>query len=356
MKKSILYLLIVLFALPFATEAKVWRVNNNAGVSTDFIDLDDAMNGYDAGDTLHLEPSATVYHWSNNLSNFVGKFVTIIGNGYLHFAGDGLQQDIRESKIISSGSIYVNSKIKFIGIVFVNPVVLVKREGPIQVGDVYFESCFLTNGIEYSDATNFGSNQINGLHLSKNYIPGNIYITLPADPGNFLYNFSFENNIMLGSFAISPVPLNHDPIVIRNNVFAGNYECNQAYCANNIFIANISTGFNGSILKNNIFTGPAFTTNANTEVNNQFNVDISTVLNLNPAFFDRAYDIKVGSVAVGAGIPNGATPVDCGAYGGPNPYKPNGMPAIPSISELSVPPSVINGTDMNIGVKSKSNN
>ena len=83
---------------------------------------------------------------------------------------------------------------------------------------------------------------------------------------------------------------------------------------------------------------------------------MSSVLVLNPAFFDRAYDIQGGSVAVGAGVPNGITPVDCGAFGGPNPYKPNGMAAIPSISELSVPPSVINGNDMHIGVKSTSNN
>ena len=71
---------------------------------------------------------------------------------------------------------------------------------------------------------------------------------------------------------------------------------------------------------------------------------------------DQAYQLSAGSPAIGAGIPNGATPVDCGAFGGPNTYKLSGIPAIPSIYELQVPPSATTTTDMLINMKSRSNN
>jgi hypothetical protein len=54
-----------LFLLPllvccWAAEAKIWRVNNNAGVAADFTSVDAAVNHSSVvnGDTIHVEPTA----------------------------------------------------------------------------------------------------------------------------------------------------------------------------------------------------------------------------------------------------------------------------------------------------------
>src|SRR5580658_10761798 len=79
MKKEIFTLLIfcplVLWG-PHAA-ARIWRVNNNAGVSANFTDFPAAVTGAGAGDTIYLESSATAYSGVSNLS----KKLIIIGTG-----------------------------------------------------------------------------------------------------------------------------------------------------------------------------------------------------------------------------------------------------------------------------------
>ncbi|HLX67601.1 MAG TPA: hypothetical protein VKR41_11420, partial [Puia sp.] len=58
--------------------AKIWRVNNNAGVNADFTDLPAAVTASAAGDTIYLESSATTYTGVSNLA----KKLIIIGTGY----------------------------------------------------------------------------------------------------------------------------------------------------------------------------------------------------------------------------------------------------------------------------------
>jgi len=355
MKKFVLYLLIVLFVIPVKTEAKVWRVNNNVSVTADFTDINDAVAACAPGDTIHLEPSETAYHAEQFLFDSNNKHITIIGNGYFHFVDDFEQQNILTSIIDGNNSpIFITSKVKFIGIVFNAPVIMWKYLNQANnITDVSFESCQFNNNIE---AENIYAS--NGLHFSKNYIGHHLIVVSSSNPSSTFTDFSFENNICLDEFSITSLPVGHDLVLVRNNVFAGNFNCVESYCANNIFKNGISTdpsGLTGCVLKNNLFTNQSFTTGAALEANNQFSVDMSTVFVNNPAFFDRAYELA-GGPGVGAGIPNGSTPVDCGAYGGPNPYKPFGMPAIPSITHLSVPSTVISGTDIHISLSSKSNN
>ena len=57
--------------------AKIWRVNNNGGVTADFTTLQSAHNGAASGDTLHLEGSPDSY---GSLTST--KKLVIIGPGY----------------------------------------------------------------------------------------------------------------------------------------------------------------------------------------------------------------------------------------------------------------------------------
>jgi len=352
MKKLALYLLVVLFAIPVMTEAKVWRVNNNPGVVADFTTLDAAMAGRLTGDTLHLEPSATPYEVSGNIlvpNNYVADFVTIIGNGYFldnspnPSGNPGLQQNVLQSIIhTASGNINVNQRFKFIGVVFQSPVSL-SLFGSNSTSNVYFTSCLFMSTL-IASVTN-----MDHVEFLKNYFAS----TVTMSP-NLLSVFTFENNIVLDNFFIYGVNT-ADQLTIRNNVFTAQYFCSDAYWANNIFKTSTGT-FNRCVLKNNIFGATQFSTGADFELNNQWGVDMSTVFQSTQTNSDKYFQLAPGSPAIGAGVPNGSTAVDCGAFGGPNPYKLSGIPAIPSIYELQVPAIIISGSNMQINIKSRSNN
>ncbi len=57
--------------------ARIWRVNNNAGVVADFTTVAAAVTAAAAGDTIYIEGSATAYGGSG-----LNKKLTFIGTGY----------------------------------------------------------------------------------------------------------------------------------------------------------------------------------------------------------------------------------------------------------------------------------
>lgn len=98
MKRFLILLPVLVFFC--SAEAKIWRVNNNAGIAADFASLDAAVNHSSVvnGDTIHVEPSATPYNNTVNLS----KSLVFIGNGYFlegNGANSGLQFNTKASTI-----------------------------------------------------------------------------------------------------------------------------------------------------------------------------------------------------------------------------------------------------------------
>lgn len=361
MKKAIINLLFILFLIPITTQAKVWRVNSS--ISADFGTLDAAMVSYANNDTLYLEPSATNYTISNDILNSNTRLVTIIGNGYNLTDNSGLQANTLSSIISATNStgLFIRSNIKFVGITFASQVLLdFNPGGNNRYENVAFESCLFKNSIQtISSPQTF----INNLHFTKNYFLNSVVIRFSTSFFQSITNFVFENNIATNDFVLDGDGLNTSvkDKLIRNNVFLGSAFCNLAYLANNIFATPISgtSTFNLSIFNNNLIAGNTDLSSLNfvSFNNNLINVDPSNVFqNFSLSTKDKSFQLKAGSPAIGAGIPNGSTPVDCGAFGGPNPYKLSGIPAIPSIYELQAPSSVRPGNDMQINLKSRSNN
>ena len=72
---------------------------------------------------------------------------------------------------------------------------------------------------------------------------------------------------------------------------------------------------------------------------------------------DARYRLSATSPAKNAGIvPGTATATDCGAYGGTNPYKASGIPAIPAFYKLTSPSSTATGGTYPLTFSVKSNN
>ena len=104
---------------------------------------------------------------------------------------------------------------------------------------------------------------------------------------------------------------------------------------------------NNNVYFNNISDGTLFG-NAN---GNQQNVTSASLFTQAGTVNEDAYwKLKAGSPAIGAGYGG----VDCGAFGGPNPYKLAGIPNVPTIYQLTVPPT--GTTNINVTISTKSNN
>lgn len=356
MKKRYSLLMIALFQLCcFSASAKVWRVNNNPGASANFSTLSTAVSNASVlnGDTLYIEGSATSY-----FDAAISKQLTIIGTGYFldpadvnYPANTGLQYNKYSSVIRSINLQTGSSGCKFIGIVFAGGQIY----GDNAWNNITFEKCNIVEAFNVPNANN------SGLTIRKCFINN---ITLVCNAGS-LTDFTCENNIFAGFWG-SPnlINLSGSNNIFRNNSFVVASVVNamaisNCYVANNIFANNNGTGvtFTNCNIKNNLFQQNQ--TLPPSAANNQINVNMTNVyVGGTTGSLDSRMVLKAGSPAIAAGVTVGAvvTP-DCGAFGATDPYKLSGIPAIPSIYNITAPTSIPSGTNsMNVTFSTRNNN
>jgi hypothetical protein len=348
--KRVQILLAIILATTIATttQAKTWRVNNIAGATADFTSVNSvntAMNNstINNGDTIHFEASPSSYGGSLHVT----KRVIVLGNGYFLGGANGnagLQQngsasyfDYTEFDAGSNGS-------KVMGI---SNYAVYFYQSATPTNDT-IQRCYI-NGPVYlssSNGTTMQNNLISQCYIGALFSNGGASISCT--------NLIVQNNIIIGG--INWLDVNtFTNCIFRNNVFATGQQLqlHDFYVANNISTSNNSFNLLNCVVKNNIACNGSQFGTAN---GNQANVTQSTVFT-GVASYDAAYQLKAGSPAIGAGVTiSGYTP-DCGVFGGPTPYVLSGIPAIPSIYNLSVPASVTQGsTTMSVTIGTKSNN
>ncbi|MBK8685515.1 MAG: hypothetical protein IPN26_11225 [Bacteroidetes bacterium] len=374
MKKSILLLILIatMIVVNHSAYATLKRLNNNPGVVADYATLVAAIAGKSTWDTLYVEPSNIAYMVN---STDVGSSIAfldvpgkvLIGNGY--FLDPTIPNSIQANKMgsyISTTQIglKVSNGTTCIGLTFGSTFFFNKFGG--QVYNIKIISCRLGGVSFYNNFTVQGApgSVINytNIILHKNYIEGSISASSNTliDSSSVFNGISIQNNIIGGNIYLSPFFFVNNNLIIRNNIVGGIYEAHQAYCANNIFLSTDTTQFNFSEnnLKNNIFVAVPFViNNTSNMVNNQFNVSVSSLLVPFSASVaaDANYLLSGTSPAIGAGVPNGSILVDCGAFGGPDPYKLSGIPPFPTIYSLSTPTVIPAGTNMNVTISTRSN-
>ncbi|MCD4747399.1 MAG: hypothetical protein K8R58_13960, partial [Bacteroidales bacterium] len=134
---------------------------------------------------------------------------------------------------------------------------------------------------------------------------------------------------------------------IYNNVMWGSITTYYTDQFNNILVSGTKDG-GGDVMANNLCDGTQYPD----MLNNQQNVDMSTVFVDYVLYIDNGYILASGSPATGAGISGG----DCGVFGyqaGGVPYVLSGLPAIPAIYETNV---VQTGTSAQVTIKAVSHN
>jgi len=337
MKK--LYTLIALILIALTNiDAKIWRVNNNSGITADFTTAQAAHDAASAGDTIHLEPSGNSY---GNL--IMTKRLVLISSGNFITQNPGFQ--------VQSNSGFI-SRLTISNAGANGSVIMVKFSSDINlnsnIGNILLQNCVCT----YSDPINYGGysdlGRIN-LNNADNIIIKNCFVN-NINMTNNCNNIIIVNNIIANTIVNS----SDCDGTIANNVihaYSTNYGQGSLYnCTidNNIFNQGVQVGFSGCLVRNNLSSNAGLPSGNG----NQNNVNMATVFIDNTGgYLDNVYQLKSGSPAIAAGISG----VDCGAFGGSTPFKLAVTPPIPSIYKLEVP-STPAGNTMSIKFSTRSNN
>ncbi len=347
--KTSIFTLMVVFVIAYGNEqasATTRRVGYTgpAVAGIDYSALQTAHDVSSPGDTLLIFPG----NWSANYSK---KLVTI-GTGYF-VSGGGSNADLQN--ITGASNFYVNllagsDNCFFDGIdmgagyIYPKPCC-----ANVSISNITIRRC---RGIIRFDQSSYRLNlsnwkvsqcyinfwQIGSSWLSDtitNLQVNNCYINSIA------YNGTLVNGVLGGQF--------------YNNVF---YDVSSGLgngsflLQNNVFLLSHVNDLN-CIYQNNIFNSsyPGSSANANQNI-----ADMSSIFAGYPLQGSYSNDgrwvLKSGSPATGTG--NGGT--DCGIFGGANPYKLSGIPAIPAFYKLTAPSDITSSNPYTVTFSVRSNN
>ncbi|MBS4012987.1 MAG: hypothetical protein KGZ97_04395 [Bacteroidetes bacterium] len=313
--------IMLLFAL--STQAKVWRVNNRAGVSADFTALSAAISSplVNQGDTIYLEASS-----GSHGTITLNKMLTIIGPGFYLAENPETQADLNSALI---DILYINNG----------------SQGSVIKGCTMARVDINTSNILFQ-----------GNLVWQNTTSSNYAMLLGANISNVIIrnNYIRQTYTTYGSEAIRAWQTGTNNIIIQNNFIeitsttSGRYALYFTSGFSGIIENNILYGVthvNNAEFHNNIITFGAFScTNCNVTHNignstqfgtingNQQNVSPSTIfLGATGNSTDGQWRLRPGSPAIGTGV--GGT--DVGMFGGATPYKLSGLPNIPAIYEIN---------------------
>jgi hypothetical protein len=307
--------------------AQIWRVNNNPETKANFATLQAAHDGAAAGDTIHLEGSATSY---GNLTCI--KKLTIIGPGYFLDQNPDLQALELPAQINVIHFAAGSSGSSIMGVT--------ASQVLISVSDIEVRRNRIIGMIYY----NWGSSApTSNIIISQNYALG-----IQPSGGIAATNILVRNNYFASgvTFAANAIA------IIQNNIFGNTLSVFNSSVTNNIMVSGTFQA-NNNLVSNNIGNAEQF----GISNGNKSNVAMSTVFvgageNIST---DGQWKLKAGSPAIGAGF--GSTqlkPIDCGIFGGPMPYVLSGLPPVPTIYFFENQPigSSTDAIDVTIKVKS----
>ncbi len=316
--------------------ATVRRVNNNPGAATPYTTLASAVTASAPGDTIYVEGSATAYSNTN-----LTKRLHIYGTGYL--LNENPQTQANQNPASISISLNAGSKGSVLqGLVLNN----------ININDSFItvQRCYTATTVDLSN---------NGSAIYGDTIRNCFFAGLRTQTGvsGSCKNLMVYNNILYGSAPISFAPAT-DGYVINNTIIYLN--AFSSFSSQNIvYQNNIIRGSFGAYLTSNVFFNNVIYGSLGTGTlvgGNNISIPVGATNVFDPAMTsaDGKFQLATGSPATGTGALNGAT-VDCGAFGGPAPYILSGMPAIPSIYQLTIPAQVPSGSaTMNITISAAS--
>jgi hypothetical protein len=344
MKPSTILLLtscVLLLATATHAQTTIRRVNNNPGVTGVNV-YTTAQAAHDAAvpnDILIIEPSVTTY---GNLT--LTKPLKIYGNGYFLSTNTELKADQRNSILANLDFNAGSGGSEISGIYFTNSVTV------NGISNLIIQRCYFDVPLSINSFTGIGTvyNNVTNILVSGNYSPGAIIGS--AAGSKTISNVLVTNNIVQSINANSPDIQNW---IVRNNTI----HTNPGGLTNGIFENNLLTLSNGGApafinctVSNNVSRVASFSSGFGNQNNFSIAPELITAgAGISP---DEAYQIKAGSPLKTAG--SGGTEV--GAFGGATPYVVSGIPAIPSIVNMSNTATGSNTVPLSVTISVKGNN
>lgn len=338
MPRTLRVVIAVLF-LASSAFAKIWTVNNNAGVKADFISLADAIFAQSvlSGDTIYVVGSPISY---GAVVFNVTKTLHILGPGYFLLENPETQANQNTAQVDgisfgvgSEGSVITG--LEFTGLVRCETDNITFKRNLFSTADSRGQlSIFLAH-------TN--------IVIIQNYFSGvptfsSSVIAIGDGSSNILVRNNFIENQDPANFAIVSPP--NAGIDVSNNVIQGKVEINNAIFVNNVLRDGSFSGQNNDVRYN---IGNAMQFGAAN--GNQQNVNMADVF-INSGSTDGRWRLKDGSPAKGAGLDD----VDIGMFGGASPYILSGIPSIPAIYFLNSPAEGSHSGGLPVHIKVKANN
>ncbi len=306
--------------------AKVWRLNNNAGIDADFVNFTSAQTAATNGDTIYVEGSPASY---GNIT--ISKQLVIIGTGYFLTENPQTQANLNSAKL---GTVTFNngsSETLLTGFELTGTIT-------INVGTIKIIRN-RTKAININSSSSIGN-----ILISQNYINGSI---TNSSGSSQVFNLIISNNIIGCGLYCDNIGLgaNYSGAVSNNIFISGDNNVSNFIFSNNIMTC-CSINLSNNTFFNNICNASQIPANNG----NQQNINMADVfVGASGNSTDGQYQLKNGSPAIGAG--NEGT--DCGIFGGVTPYVLSGMPEIPAVYEINMPSTGTTGNGINVTVKAK---
>jgi hypothetical protein len=353
MKKLLPILLATITLL--ANAQIIRRVNNNPGVTglNVYTTAQAAHDAAAANDIVIVEPSVSSYG-----DLILTKPLKIYGNGYFLSTNTELKADQRTSMLrtvsfnTGSGGSFV-AGLEITGFNILDPILNQSSSLTIfGVSNIEIQRCKLSYPLyimNYNMGKTANSN-VTSIVIRSNYLQNGM--TLPNTPidGYTVSNVIVQNNLFitggLGGHGSSA-----QGWIVQNNTFVSSYASLQ----NSVFDSNLLVvGGTGSYTNVTFSFNVSSTASFPDGIGNQNNVTVSNELIGTGADIsdDERYQIKAGSPLKTAG--NGGTEV--GAYGGATPYVVSGIPAIPSIINMTNTATGSNTVPLQVTISVKGNN
>jgi hypothetical protein len=331
--------------------AKVWRVNNNTGISTNFTSANAAFtsNSVVNGDTIYFEGSANDYA---SAGASLTKQLTLIGPGYF------LTSDFWSSPVqYNTSTAFLSSleikapNVNVIGL----KISSIYLYGPEYGNTFNANNTFINRCLVEGPIGTYGT--MNGIFISQNFVRG----TIGNHTGYPVTGLLITNNLVGQGFN----GYDGDNGVIEYNTFGLYYPGSSSFifsAGTFSFKNNIIKGTSNSIgtprpntsISYNMAQQSALLPAGNGNVNsvnmtgtNVFNDGTRNMQNDG----DSYYQLSANSPAKTAGA--GGTPI--GAFAGTLPYKLSGIPPIPTIYNVSIPSGIATGNSVQVTFSSRSN-
>lgn len=337
--------LIIALGIFNLVNAKIWRINNTVGVTADFTTAQAAHDAANVGDTLHFESSPNDYGYL-----VITKRLVIIGLGDFLAANPTAQ--------------FAPANAKIAGIRLFRPGASNTLITGINTENITLDSVTAGATITSCYTGNISIGSSPNTVLSRNFITGGVTI---GKYGNLKSTNCIINNNITNAITVTldPGNIGNGSATITNNTisFPGSTLANVSF-SNNICADGGTYTFYNSTINNNVFGSSNYTVVTGSTSNqiisgngNLFSVSPTTnFTSFNGGnIYNNTNDANFQLKPTSPSLTNGVGGIQCGAFGGVNPYKLGGLqPATPAIYQLVVPGTV--GNSMNVTISTRSNN